>query len=186
MIKDTVTPEEVRHALENGIHLQVNNQISILPDWSDFIGNIDTAIRENPKKSGGDTFEQIGNVMFYDSLTIRINHSQNYPYTGLKEMKKYIEDLGLEIVRAYSFMNFSSLQKTSGEHEDDIAIVYFQCVNSAKWITYSRNNDNSRDSKEFILNPGDIMFSPRKVFHEVIPDMPRAAISFSVKFPDSN
>jgi ribosomal protein L16 Arg81 hydroxylase len=36
--------------------------------------------------------------------------------------------------------------------------------------------------KEFVLEPGDVIFVPAGLMHEIVPLMPRAALSFAVKF----
>lgn len=173
------TYEEVKEALDNGVTTHLKNQIIILPEWSDFIKSIDTAISEPPKNQRvNEGFEQIGNVLFFDKLAIGIDHSQTYNYPGLKEMKEYIEKFNLEVVKSYSFINFSSFQKTVGEHKDDVAAVYVQIINSVKWVIYTSDDVNNRESTEFILNPGDVIFKPKGVYHEVIPFMPRVGMSF--------
>ena len=52
-------------------------------------------------------------------------------------------------------------------------VIYAQFVGSVTWTIYDEDGSESHT-----LNPGDIIYVPKSVLHEVTSLTPRAAISF--------
>lgn len=177
MYKYEVTRDEIRSAYLNSVPLHVKNQIKILPEWSDFIKNIDESIKKETLdvKSSNPSSKILGSLRVFDTLAFSIDHSVNYQYPGIVEMNDYLSSLGLQPFTAISFINLAGGQNTTTRHSDGCSVLYIQVINSVKWVV----NINETD-KEFILEPGDIMFMPKGVEHEVFSSAPRAAVSFAV------
>ena len=57
-------------------------------------------------------------------------------------------------------------------------VYFWQIQGSTKW---------EFDSLSYILNPGDLIYVPRGVYHSVFPLTPRVGISFGAEIsPDDN
>jgi hypothetical protein len=179
MKKKLITSSQIKKAFEDKTPLHAKKQISVLPDWSDFINNINSAIKDDSyaKEPPLLNFERVNHVRFYDKLTIGIDHSNKYPYKGLPEIINFLKTLNLEPFVTMSLMNFADSQKTTSRHSDNCLIFYVQAVGSAKWCILVDDLE-----KEFVLEPGDVIFVPDGLMHEIVPLMPRAALSFAVKF----
>jgi ribosomal protein L16 Arg81 hydroxylase len=107
---------------------------------------------------------------------LAVNSAERYDYPGLNEIKEYFKSVNVEFLKSLVIVHFSTLQKTTGRHYDDKSVIYIQLINSVVWNVWE--NDVK---KEFVLEPGDIMFMPKMIEHEVIPLMPRVAITFGIK-----
>ena len=178
MQEHMLTPDDIKKSLSSSIPVYGKQQIKTLPDWSDFINNINTASKETSVvgKAPYENFDRINHVRFYNKLTFGIDYSDRYPYAGLEEMKEYIRSLGLDPFVTMSFMGLSDSQSTTGRHCDQCSIMYIQAVNSVKWVVVCDGVE-----MEYILDPGDVLFIPEGLFHEIFSFMPRAGLSFAVR-----
>jgi quercetin dioxygenase-like cupin family protein len=179
MSETILTAEEVKKASITNTPIHAKQQIKILPGWSDFIENINTAAKDTSfvKEPPLENFERLGHVRFYDKLTIGIDHSDKHPYPGLPEIIEYMNSLGLEPLITMSLMNFADSQRTTSRHSDNCFILYVQAVGSVRWSIWIDGIEN-----QFVLEPGDIIFVPKGKEHEILALSPRAALSFAVKF----
>ena len=73
----------------------------------------------------------------------------------------------------FGAVSLTNKEPTTGKHSDPIDVIYCQFVGSVTWTIFDENKSNV-----FILNPGDIIYVPKSVVHEVKYSNPRAAISF--------
>jgi ribosomal protein L16 Arg81 hydroxylase len=176
MNSDIVAGEELMLAIKNKSPIHIKKQLSVLPDWSDIINSVDYAMKEDSIQESPINCDQVGNVRFFDRLLLAINHAERYDYPGLKEIYEYFKSLNVELLKALVIVHFSSLQKTTGRHYDEKSVMYIQLINSVVWNVWENGL-----KKEFILEPGDIMFMPKMIEHEVVPIMPRVGITFGVK-----
>jgi ribosomal protein L16 Arg81 hydroxylase len=176
MNNNILAREQLRMAVENKNPIHIKKQISVLPGWSDIINSIDSAMKEDSIQESPTNCEQIGNVRFLDRLLLVVNHAERYEYPVLNEINEYFKSLDVELLKALVIVHFSTSQKTTGRHYDEKSVMYIQLINSVVWNVWENGV-----KKEFILEPGDIIFMPKMTEHEVIPLMPRAAITFGVK-----
>ena len=59
---------------------------------------------------------------------------------------------------------------TYGKHKDNIDVYFWQVQGISEWII---------NEEHILLNPSDLLFVEKGVYHEVIPKTPRAGISMS-------
>ena len=77
----------------------------------------------------------------------------------------------LKVNTAHLYMNIAISIQGLGKHKDSMDVYFLQCQGKTKWIIEEKN--------VYILEPGDLLFVPKNVWHEVIPLTPRAGISMS-------
>jgi len=176
MNNNVLAGEQLQSAIKNQSPIHIKKQINVFPEWSDIINSIDVAMKEESIQACPPHCEQIGNVRFFDRLLLAVNSAERYDYPGLNEIKEYFKSVDVEFLKSLVIVHFSTLQKTTGRHYDDKSVIYIQLINSVVWNVWE--NDVK---KEFVLEPGDIMFMPKMIEHEVIPLMPRVAITFGIK-----
>lgn len=176
-MQHTLTADDIKKSFISRIPLYGRKQIKNLPDWADFIDSINNAAKDSSfiKEPPLDNFDRINHVRFYNKLTIGIDHAERHPYTGLEEMKEYLKSLSLDPFVAMSFISLSDSQATTSRHHDECSILYVQAVNSVKWVVVCDGVEI-----EYMLDPGDVLFIPQGLSHEIFPIMPRAGISFAV------
>jgi len=84
----------------------------------------------------------------------------------------------LECNHAHLYFNITTKTKTYGRHKDTVDVWFWQCQGATKWILDDKHlGGNWTD--EVILNPGDLIFIPKNMYHNVIPLSPRLGISMS-------
>jgi hypothetical protein len=178
MTETTITKEQISESFAKLLPIHAKKQIKILPEWSEFINNMNSAIQKDTLvvKADNPSYKIVGHLRVFDTLAFSIDHPESYQYTGTEEMLKYLEDLDLNAFTAISFINLAGSQNTTSKHADNCSILYVQAINSARWVVYMDGQE-----QEFILEPGDVMFIPQGLVHEVFAFMPRAAISFAVR-----
>jgi len=57
-----------------------------------------------------------------------------------------------------------------GRHNDDMDVWFWQCQGLSRWVL---------DDKEFTLEPGDLIYVKKGIYHNVSALTPRAGVSMS-------
>jgi mannose-6-phosphate isomerase-like protein (cupin superfamily) len=113
----------------------------------------------------------------YDN-SVRNNKQIKFSYPGffvshegheIEKVKDVLKDLKCSI--AHLYFNISIKAETFGKHKDTMDVYFWQCQGVTKWII--------EDKDEVILNPGDLIYIPKEIYHSVIPLSPRLGISMS-------
>lgn len=113
----------------------------------------------------------------YDN-SVRNNKQIKFSYPGffvshegheIEKVKDVLKDLKCSI--AHLYFNISTKAETFGKHKDTMDVYFWQCQGVTKWII--------EDKDEVILNPGDLIYIPRGINHNVIPLSPRLGVSMS-------
>jgi len=86
----------------------------------------------------------------------------------IEKIKSVLKDLNCNI--AHLYFNITTKAKTFGRHNDTMDVYFWQCQGVTKWIL---------DNDEVILNPGDLIYIPKGVYHTVVPLSPRLGVSMS-------
>ncbi len=85
----------------------------------------------------------------------------------IKEVEVSLQKLNCKTAHLYINTCFGP---TFGKHKDDVDVHFWQVQGITQWII---------DNDKIILSPGDLLFIKKEVYHEVIPQTPRAGISMS-------
>ena len=85
------------------------------------------------------------------------------------KVKQLMDALGCDT--AHLYFNVSLHGGSYGRHNDEVDVYFWQCQGSTKWVM---------DDCEYVLEPGDMIYIPRGIYHNVIPLTPRAGISMGV------
>ena len=86
----------------------------------------------------------------------------------IKRLKPVMENLKCKY--AHLYFSVMSKAKTFGAHKDNLDVWFWQCQGKTKWKV---------KRKEYILKPGDLIFVPKGIVHNVTSLTPRAGISMS-------
>ncbi len=76
-------------------------------------------------------------------------------------------------VSAHCYISLLEISKTFGPHNDNADVFFWQVQGSTKWHV---------DGADYTLSPGDIIYVPRLMVHEVTPLEPRAGISIGIDY----
>jgi len=86
----------------------------------------------------------------------------------IKRLKPILKDLKCNY--AHLYFGVMSKAKTFGAHKDTTDVWFWQCQGKTKWTI---------NKKEYILKPGDLIFVPKGIIHNVVSLTPRAGISMA-------
>lgn len=76
----------------------------------------------------------------------------------------------LKVKTAHLYMSLSTVSNGHGKHNDTDDVWYWQCKGITQW--------QGEDFKH-VLTPGDLIYIPKGVYHQVTSLSPRAGISMS-------
>lgn len=88
----------------------------------------------------------------------------------IEKVKQVLKNLNCNA--AHLYFNIATKAKTFGNHKDSMDVYFWQCQGVTKWIIDNKD--------EVILNPGDLIYVPKGVYHKVIPLSPRLGVSMSI------
>jgi ribosomal protein L16 Arg81 hydroxylase len=150
------------------------NIFTDLPSWEDFFNHISDAL-ETKDYAGGNhgSKEVVGKVNFWSRLTMTLEQPTTKYYKNLDLYANTLQELQDYKLNGYfCAVSITNNEPTTGSHSDPIDVIYLQCIGNVKWNIYKDTTE------EYILGPGDAIYVPAEVMHEVFSLTPRAAISF--------
>ena len=160
--------------------LVVNNFFNADYSWNNFINSISDAYDlSNPDNAVHPNKEVIGKVNFFQKLTMTLDNINETNFPGLQEKINKLTELhetvkpSTKCVGYFGAVSLTTKEPTTGKHNDPIDVIYAQFVGSVTWTIY-----DDIEPESFTLNPGDIIYVPKDVMHEVTSLSPRAALSF--------
>jgi mannose-6-phosphate isomerase-like protein (cupin superfamily) len=86
-------------------------------------------------------------------------------------------EYGEKEISSFAILNLSSAENVTNRHNDLTHNFYVQCIGSVIWKIYE--SIGSTEYKEYTLSPGDAIFVPAGVSHQVTALEPRAAITIA-------
>lgn len=132
--------------------------------WSDIIVGIDEAINTN-------TLSAVGDVRKYGMILRRAS--------GLKGVSGLMEAYG-ELdpalnVSAHCYISLSSQSGTLGRHRSKSTVLFWQLIGYVSWTVETLDGIQT-----FMLQPGDMIYCPSLMYHDVKPLTPRAGVSLGL------
>lgn len=148
-----------------------------LPSWESVLDQLNYSIKLVGEDLGNKGSKEIvGAVNFWNRLTLTVERpSSEY----IKEIDNFISKLD-NIYPGHCghflIISFTDSEPTTGKHNDPVDVIYVQCIGKVVWNIY----DNKIHSR-YELNPGDAIFVPAGIDHEIESLGPRMATSFMFK-----
>jgi len=133
-----------------------------LPSWDDILHCLDENVSKKSK------------LKILDNLGFVILETQSI--SPVQDFLQHILSTVNRPVSAHCYISFLSTSKTFGRHNDDSDVYFWQVQGKTKWIV------EDETIAEYILEPNDMIYVPKKMIHEVFPLSPRAGISFGVDY----
>jgi ribosomal protein L16 Arg81 hydroxylase len=84
----------------------------------------------------------------------------------IKKVSQLMDEL--DCTTAHLYFNISLNGGSYGNHRDYADVYFWQCQGKTKWLF---------NNSEYVLEPGDMIYVKKGVYHHVIPLTPRAGIS---------
>jgi hypothetical protein len=77
-------------------------------------------------------------------------------------------------ISAHLYFSLTEKSETFGKHNDDVSVFFWQCIGITRWTVYEE------DEYVYDLMPGEMLYIPKKVYHNTQPITPRVGISFGI------
>lgn len=174
--------EQILNAVETHSGTVLRGAISkeMLPDWIEFLNNVNSCAKDDDPMFKNEAFEKagrkvIGILQFWGEFNlVAPKTSDHYKHKDyyIKEISEIYQGELTDINAVFSVTDWD---KSSTRHRDNADVLNLQCLGRTKWVT-SATYDS--EPTEHFLDPGDIIFIPRELWHEVSAIGPRANLIF--------
>jgi hypothetical protein len=163
------------------------NTIPTTPSWDDFIQNLNINYNNNITIDSND--KRFNNsVLIYNRLDpisfMLIKDNSIGLIQKSSNIYNIINDINIDCIK--SIINFVGNESKYYIHADSHDVISWHCIGSVEWRIYKtlkQENPPPAESTEpyesYILNPGDILFVPSGIVHQVVVTEPRASILFN-------
>jgi hypothetical protein len=169
--------DEFREVMYGTTSVLWENAFSTPPTWEDFVMQREEGNKTRPTRWDNEHF----------SITYEPNGSPNM--SGVKNFQTFKQALldvwGNRLWDEPAFIMSDTFGQTGGlgRHQDPCEQIHLNCIGRTYWTVEERDGT----IKEYLLNPGDVIFLPTGLFHAVKTiDFPRAGIAYSIKTKDIN
>lgn len=155
-----------------------NSMFKEYPSWEDFLNHLNYAFKDNNFGSGNVAAKEVINgVNFWQKLTMTVDNPTSDHYLHLDEYISVLKSIHpMEFQGCFSIISLTDSEPTTGQHNDPVDVFYLQGVGKVIWKIRTEDKID-----KYILNPGDVIFVPATVIHEIVSLSPRAALSFKFK-----
>jgi hypothetical protein len=151
-----------------------------IPGWQELIDELNRSSK-TPSKPGREYIpKKAGRVDIYGDFKY-ISVLPDSHNDKISKMGEFALILNPTEVFAYStIFALTEDDSNTGPHYDQWHVFNFQCIGTSKWFAHYEGIG----SDEFIAEPGDLVFIPDGVLHEVHTVTPRVCIGVATKNKD--
>ena len=144
-------------------HRIIRGALMKTPSWEEILSTFDYNLSN---KKTITTFENYGLRL----TTNQLNNAQNNLQRAIIESNP-----GYIMNDTHIYISLSKESHTIGKHRDSCDVWFWQLQGQTKWTLWDP------DPITYILNPGDIVYNPRRMFHDPRPMGPRAGMSIGIE-----
>lgn len=190
--------DKIIEASNNNTYALFRKVCEDVPDWSHFIENFDYHYNKNKGKpiSSPDSRWITNNIIVYNKFdpiifnAVEGNESSTFD-TSLEHYAATASTIteGLMKRKAKSIksiINFLGNEQKYWIHKDNHDVISWHCVGSIEWRFYKNLKEEDMEKIDIenaeydsvVLEPGDMVYVPAGVVHQVINNKPRASLIF--------
>lgn len=166
------TKENIDRAREAGQVVVFENLFQNTPDWQNFIDHIQFATFQ-PDEGIREDHHTFGYAHWWHQLTATIDYAHR-SIPQAQENMNIIKQVNPSVDISFSIVSFTTREPSTNLHHDPTDVFYWQCIGSVNWMI-GRDRANRT---AYLLNPGDVIYVPKGTWHEILPNTPRAAVSY--------
>jgi len=137
----------------NGTHdyLFIKNFDKKVLSWDEIFQNFNESVERNE-------------LIKFKQVAAYVIHNAN----RIERLKNVLHKLNC--TKAHIYLNLCAEKINFGRHNDDRDVWFWQCQGQSRWVL---------DDREFILEPGDLIYVKKGIYHNVSALTPRAGVSMS-------
>lgn len=179
--------EQARHD-KNYVLFEVH--CPIVPDWQILLDSMDVSYKHYKDEELEDPRMASGAILIYNKLDPVVFDSLMFTDTQLvSSAENTITALKGIMGKEFSFskilMNFVGGEHGYYIHKDDHDIISWHCIGNVEYRLYKDIDDADLEKIEsdspyesVILKPGDLIFVPAGLAHQIVVEKPRATMVF--------
>ena len=188
--------QKIKEAKESQNFAVFRSYCTNSPTWSDVVELMYKSCNSPTTMLSDDNRNVSGTMMVYNRLDPIIYGALDFPESGI--YKKFVENEGvLNEIFDHSLLtctpkviaNFIGNEANGYYvHADDHDVLLWHCEGQVEWRIYkdiSKSDlgitSSDADYESIILNPGDLIFCPSELAHQVVVSEPRASFVFGFK-----
>ena len=169
-----INKDSIDQAINSQTACLFNGVFDSVYNWNNFIQHINFSYCLESSSQKTNANKKKGFVNFWQDLTLTVDNVLDSIYPGIEKNTKYLQSfIKSKYQGRFVAISLTTCEPTTGKHNDPVNVMYWNVLGQSKWEIFY---DDRVDS--FILNPGDLIFVPAGLMHEVTSITPRAAISF--------
>jgi hypothetical protein len=161
------------------------------PSWDPFIealnynySNVKDEFIWNDKLIKKDGYST--NILIYNELDPVVFNVPPKIFPEIYKMFMMFSEVLGEELSVKAIMNFVGSESSYWIHKDNHHVISWNCIGKIEWRIYKDLEDSELNSLElpnrhyesYVLNPGDVLFCPKGVAHQVVSSEPRASLIF--------
>jgi ribosomal protein L16 Arg81 hydroxylase len=185
----------IEQAREGQDYLLFEKFAEVVPTWQNFLDNMNESFNQTEHRSFPDykEFEDprmiSESILIYNKLdpvvmgALRFEDTETFRIST-NTMSMLSDIMGKKAGAVKNIMNFVSGDKYY-VHRDTHDVIAWQCIGSVEWRLYKNIEDSElhtvnpeAEYESIVLKPGDAIFVPKGLAHQVVITEPRASIIF--------
>jgi mannose-6-phosphate isomerase-like protein (cupin superfamily) len=180
------TPEQIKSGIEKARETNravvFKNLAPEVPTWDRIVSYVDKEMHTPPSVVPMEPLNErvINGVILHHLFYMMVRHPYPEDFPEVLQVQNAVEAaIGIRPNIVNSIVNYISGEEPIPVHSDDRETFYWQCQGNAEWQIY----DDWRDREPVdghLLEPGDVIYLPRKVNHSVRMPTPRMAVVFEI------
>jgi len=172
---------EIINSKQNVNAILIKNIAKNTPNWDNFMNHLNYQYHKESKKISANPHLEyfINGVLFKKRLYVLVDRPTIEFFPQLIELRDILNKIGNhtgDVVGAY--LNFAKEVETL-RHSDSKDHMYWQCINNTEWTFYRHDKMDT-----VVVEPGDLVFIPKTLDHEVFAPSSRAAIQLVFELTD--
>jgi hypothetical protein len=185
----------IEQARNDGTYALIKSAYTSVPVWEDFLDNMNESfltIKHKEKPVDHRLISQ--DILVYNNLDPVVFNSLALKDTALYSKAEPVFSIIQDLTGRYhssskSIINFVGQEIDYWVHIDDNDVISWHCIGTVEWRFYKnidgleldRSNKENMENAEYesvVLEPGDLLFVPKGLAHQVVIKEPRASLIF--------
>jgi mannose-6-phosphate isomerase-like protein (cupin superfamily) len=168
---DFLKDQNYLNALENKDYFHFGKVNVPIPSWEEILYEFDREYQIHKFNKDDKIFQYKNNLAFILLDCSKINIVNRF----VQELTNNQKDDQL-IWTIFGFVNLSKLSETYGRHNDHMDVWFWQLKGCTQFKVEGRNRDFEK-----IIEPGELLYIPKGMWHDTRPMGPRVAISMALE-----
>lgn len=154
--------------------------VEILPDWIEFLNCLNASAKDDDPDYFNPDFVKagkklVGLIHFWGEFNLVTSKTKGF-FKNMPQYKELVTSIYDGVCTDITMvLSVTDWDKSSTRHHDDADVMNLQCLGKTKWLVAPAYEG---PDEEFILDPGDIIYVPKRLWHEVSAIGPRTNLIF--------